>query len=108
MSASNNFDVLLPPKQYHDANANVVKSVSSWLMNGSTIKSNPPKIQFDNLSIHILDQGYGPSACITIRQIDDEKTEQLPLHAKSKLGVLGRILSGVRLRIFEVIEILSR
>mmetsp|Transcript_13380 Transcript_13380/g.13877 ORF Transcript_13380/g.13877 Transcript_13380/m.13877 type:complete len:932 (-) Transcript_13380:194-2989(-) len=77
----------------------------TWLISGSDLKKRTPKLQFNDLSLHLLDQGHGPSALITIREIDNEKEAyganqkkklSSSLLEDSKCGIIGRILTGVR------------
>lgn len=83
----------------------------TWLISGSDLKKRTPKLQFNDLSLHLLDQGHGPSALITIREIDNEKEAyganqkkklSSSLLEDSKCGIIGRILTGVRACILKV------
>jgi hypothetical protein len=66
------------------------------------ISSRPTKIVFDTMSMTLLNNQYGTCACLTIRQIENEGKANLALSAQARLGVLGRIVTGVRMKIFEV------
>lgn len=86
----------------------------TWLLSSSDLKQHPPQLHFENLSIHILNQGHEPACVVTIRKIDDETSQ--PVAAKaihktnsnaqieedSKKGILGRILTGIRGKIVKV------
>jgi hypothetical protein len=83
-------------------------SEPTWLLAANKLKKYPPKIEFQDLSIHIMNHGHGPCSVITIREIDAEtdhkKGSKVPedIFSLSKRGVLGRILTGVRIKILEV------
>jgi hypothetical protein len=79
---------------------------ADWLLSTSDLKKLKPELETASLSASILDQGFGPIATITIRQIEAEEGQdfkKLSLDAQSRVGVLGRILAGVRRRAFDVI-----
>ena len=61
----------------------------------------PARVVYDNLSVSLLNQGYGTSACITIRRIDNEGHVGLNLDQHAQLGILGRIITSVRIRLLE-------
>lgn len=74
----------------------------TWLRSNSQIYATPPQVHIDSLSLHILDQGYGAHALLTVRQIDPEKQKRFTLEQQSRAGVLGRITSGVWVKLAEV------
>ena len=87
-----------------------------WLLANSDLKDCPPFVEYESISMHILDQGYGASTCITFREIDDEseyrnamsslfdsKLKEEPLEYISRMGVLGRMIYGFRRKLFDVI-----
>ena len=75
----------------------------TWLQSNSQINANPTSIHIGTLSMHILDQGYGAHALLTVRQVDAEKQHRrLTLEQQSRAGVLGRIVSGVWVKLAEV------
>ena len=79
---------------------------AEWLLSTNDLKKRKPELETACLSASILDQGFGPIATITIRQIDIEEghdASKLSLDAKSRLGVIGRILAGIRRRVFDVV-----
>jgi hypothetical protein len=61
----------------------------------------------DTLGLHILDYGFGASVLLTVRKID---TETLHPHKKytteqrSRMGILGRMISGIWVRLAQVID----
>lgn len=73
-----------------------------WLLPSDAIASHPTKIVFDTMSMTLLNHQYGTCACLTIRQIENEGKADLAVSAQARLGVLGRIVTGVRMKIFEV------
>lgn len=77
----------------------------TWLLSSNDLKKSPPNLKYDTLSIHILNQGFGPASIITFREIDDEGNTDAKrnLEQKSRTGVIGRILSGMRRKIFDVV-----
>lgn len=74
----------------------------TWLQASSHMRNHPPALQMDTLSLHILDQGYGANALLTVRQMDGENQKRLTLEQHSRAGVLGRIISGVWAKVAEV------
>ena len=74
----------------------------TWLQASSHMRNHPPALQMDTLSLHILDQGYGANALLTVRQMDGENQKRLTLEQQSRAGVLGRIISGVWAKVAEV------
>ena len=75
----------------------------TWLRTNSQIYANPAHLRNDTMSLHILDQGYGPNALLTVRQIDPEKQQKrFTLEQQSRSGILGRIISGVWAKVAEV------
>ena len=74
----------------------------TWLRSNSQIYSAPPQVHIDSLSMHILDYGYGAHALLTVRQMDLEKQKRFTLEQQSRAGVLGRIISGLWVKLAEV------
>jgi hypothetical protein len=79
-------------------------------------------LQFNDLGLHLLNQGHGTSSLITIREIDSEKevsssssssssnhhkrekdddTDTNTIAQDSKCGIIGRILTNVRISILK-------
>lgn len=89
------------------------KTEPTWLIAGNELKKRPPRLQFDDLGLHLLNQGHGTSSLITIREIDDEKDEKEVATANnkkndfetilqdSKCGIIGRILTNIRICILK-------
>jgi hypothetical protein len=48
----------------------------TFLLSRGDLLKRDPKLIFDNLSLHILDIGYGPNTLLTFHRIDDEKDVQ--------------------------------
>ena len=84
-------------------------SEPSWLLSSSEIKKKPTRMQFDTVSVHLLNQGHGPCCTVTIREIDEEDNASPNVSKKeesivenSKKGIIGRIITGMRLKLLEV------
>lgn len=53
--------------------------------------------------MHILDQGFGGHTLLTIRQIDSEGRQKYRTkEQQSRSGVLGRMVSGVWIKLAQV------
>jgi hypothetical protein len=84
------------------------RSEPTWLLSASEIKKRPARLQFDTVSLHILNQGHGPACLVTIREIDEEEEvavnhkKDAPLLETSKKGIIGRIVTGTRIKILKV------
>lgn len=74
----------------------------SWTLSNSQLQGSPPSIGLETIGLHLLDQGSGPNALVTIRRIDGEKRSDLNWEEKSRCGILGRMLDGVWTKLFEV------
>jgi hypothetical protein len=74
----------------------------TWLQSTSRMGAKPPTLAIATLSVTLLDYGYGAHALLTVRQIDAEKMKRLTLEQQSRTGVLGRIVSGVWVKLAEV------
>ncbi len=74
----------------------------TWLRSNSQINKSPPAVNIDSMGLHILDYGYGAHALLTVRQVDGERQRKLTLEQQSRAGVLGRITSGVWVKLAEV------
>ncbi len=83
--------------------SNIHKNERNVLLSRDTMKKRIPKIREDLFSIHIMDQGFGAKSLLTIRKIDEEGdqmninkgTKGLSSSQRSKIGTLGRILTGI-------------
>jgi len=93
----------------------------SWLMSASEIKKNPANTMFHTLGIHLMSYGHDTAGCcLTIREIDSElahskqnatdllqQTSSDPnkakalIHSFAKKGVLGRLITGVRIKMMQ-------
>jgi hypothetical protein len=90
----------LPTRQ-----ASKYKSAPTWLMSLSDLRKHAPKLKFEDISLHLISQGNDPSCLLTIREIDPElvdKTKRTSILEDSKTGVLGRIVTGLRIKIMKV------
>ena len=74
----------------------------TWLKSNSQLQSSPPSMQMSSMSMHIIDQGYGANALLSVRQIDHEDQKKFTLEQQSRAGVLGRIVSGVWVKLAQV------
>lgn len=74
----------------------------TWLRTTSQINASPPKVSVDSISLHLLDYGFGAHALVRVRQIDTEKQKHFTLEQQSRAGVLGRIASGVWVKLAKV------
>jgi hypothetical protein len=73
----------------------------NWLLSTDGVNLADPKLRIRSLGIHIIDQGYGPSACITIRQISEE-FGSASMAYQSCGGEIGRIVHYIRIKLLEV------
>lgn len=74
----------------------------TWTLSNSQLQTSGPSIGLETISMHILDQGSGPNALITIRRMDGEKRTDLNWEERSRCGILGRMLDGVWTKLLEV------
>jgi hypothetical protein len=74
----------------------------SWLQSVAQIHKHPAQVHLHSLSIHILDQGFGAHTLLTVREIDPENQKRFTLEQRSRAGVLGRIISGVWVKLTQV------
>jgi hypothetical protein len=74
----------------------------SWLKSVAQIRKHPPKVCMNSLSIHILDQGFGSHTLLTVRETDSENQKTFTQEQRSRAGVLGRIISGVWVKLAQV------
>lgn len=102
---------ILLPSAVSDRSKSKYQAQPTWLLSSSDLKEHPPQLHFEDLSIHILNQGHEPACVVTIRQIDDEtsqphvaKITQSNIEEDSKKGILGRIITGIRGKIVKVIH----
>jgi hypothetical protein len=99
-----NFD-LLSPTPVPARRASKFKFEPTWLLSTSDLRKRPPKLKYEDLSIHILTQGHGASCVLTIREIDPETQQRGPKKTSiledTKTGVLGRIVTGVRIKLMK-------
>ena len=85
----------------------VRNSHPDWLTSASDLKASPPQLQTQTISLSILDQGYGTIGVVSIHELEDEKrkkdkSRKYTMEELSRCGILGRILSGIRKKIFKV------
>ena len=78
-----------------------------YLLSISDMIKRTPTIVKNNISVHVQDQGYGPMALLSFRTIDSELKDsssygKWSLDQHSRAGILGRIMHGVWLKLFEV------
>lgn len=67
----------------------------SWLQSTAQLHKHPAHIHMDSMSFHLLDQGFGAHTLLTVRQMDSEGQKRFSPEQQSRAGVLGRIVSGV-------------
>lgn len=74
-----------------------------WLQTGPDMKQTANRMNYETISFHILDAGYGACAVMTFREIEQETNEKFtsPTDIYSS-GTLGRLLCSVRRKILEV------
>lgn len=74
-----------------------------WLQTGPDMKKTANRMNYETISFHILDAGYGACAVMTFREIEHETNEKFtsPTDIYSS-GTLGRLLCAVRRKILEV------
>lgn len=85
-------------------------ATKNFLLSSHDMSRRKPELRRDTLSLHIQDQGYGPCALLTYRQMDSElkpqhqtatsRVQELSRHARA--GVLGRAVHGMWLKLLEV------
>lgn len=84
------------------------KTDPTWLLSLSDLKRHIPKLKYEDLSIHLLSQGHEPACVVTIREIDPEilarSNKKTSILEDSKTGVLGRIMTGIRMKIVKVMN----
>lgn len=73
-----------------------------WLQPSSQISLRTPTLQYEKLSLSVLDQSYGPYTLVTIRQINTEGNSGLTMEQASRIGAIGRILSGMWIKLYQV------
>ena len=98
-----------------------------WLMSGTEIKRNPADVLFDSVGVHIMNYGHdNAGCCLTIREIDseskhrkvsaadalqkvaaDQTAARKMIHGFAKKGVIGRIITGIRIKMLQVIVVLK-
>jgi hypothetical protein len=66
------------------------------------IEEKPVRIIYHNIATSLVDHGYGTVACISIRKIDAEG-KNVDISTAAQLGVLGRLVTGARIALFEVL-----
>lgn len=83
--------------------------VANWLLSASEMEDKEPKVSIDTLGIHLVDQGYGTALCMTFREIShlkhNENANKMDSKSATTLslgGVIGQIVSSVRLKILKV------
>ena len=73
----------------------------TWVASNTQLQSKPPSIKFDTIGLHILDQGPGANALLTVRTIDNEKHKKCSLEERSRCGIVGRIIDGLWVKLLE-------
>lgn len=83
----------------------------NFLLNSADMTQRSPiRFVFDTLSLSIVNHNHQPPNClITVHEIDDERDVhglhmEWELEEKSSSGVIGRIVAGVRAKLYEVIQ----
>ena len=91
-------------------------------MSATEIKKNPANIMFYTLGIHLMNYGHDVAGCcLTIREIDSElargkesaadllqkenkeaNAAKTMIHGFAKKGVIGRLITGVRIKMLQV------
>ena len=71
-----------------------------FLLSYSDMKMRPPSVEKNRLSLHLLNQGFGVNALLSVRLMDAETDvnplgEPWLLKSRSRAGLLGRLLRGV-------------
>lgn len=78
-----------------------------WLQSGAEMKATTSRMNYETISFHILDPGFGATAILTFREADLEINLANPLNAVPSpteiysSGVLGRLLCSIRRKILE-------
>ena len=74
------------------------------MLSAADLKQRKPQLVRNNISVHVQDQGYGPIACITFRQVDsgNDMSGKTSLSSRSKDGIIGRTVSGIWFKLLEV------
>lgn len=97
---------LLSPSPLPPRTISKYKSAPTWLLSQSELRKHSPGLKFEDLSIHLISQGHDPSCVLTIREIDAERVskskKKTSILEDSKTGVLGRIITGLRIKIIRV------
>jgi hypothetical protein len=97
---------LLTPSPLPARTISKYKSAPTWLLSQGELRKHSPRLKFEDLSIHLISQGHDPSCVLTIREIDpehvDKSKKKTSILEDSKTGVLGRIITGLRIKIMKV------
>ncbi len=86
--------------------------VPVWLQTGMEMKLTTSRMNYETISFHIFDPGYGPTALVTFREADMERNLSDPTMCVPTTneiyssGVLGRLLCSIRRKILEVVYII--
>jgi hypothetical protein len=72
-----------------------------WIASNNQLQKKPPSVKFDTIGLHIIDQGPGANALLTIRAIDHEKSKKANLEERSRCGIVGRIVDGLWVKLLE-------
>lgn len=76
--------------------------IPTWLSASNYLRKHPAQVVQDTMSFHLLDQGFGTHTLLTVRQLDGERQKHFTLEQQSRAGVLGRIVSGVWVKLAQV------
>jgi hypothetical protein len=85
----------------------VVESQGEGFSLSSTdMRKRVPKIYNEMFSLHLQNQGYGPTALITIRKMDGELPDtpagKWGIEQNSRSGIIGSTMGGIWLKLLEV------
>ena len=97
------------PLHLKDPDANKKESdETKHLLSAFDLKERTPKFNFNTVSLHMIDQGYGPYSLVTFHKFEDEipvnkEAVKWSPEQKSDAGIIGRILAGTRRKLCAVI-----
>jgi hypothetical protein len=94
---------IFTPPQMEEAEAER-DDIPIWLQTGPEMKGTASRMNYETISFHILDAGYGACAVMTFRELESEadlKASPTP-GLFSSSGILGRLLCSVRRKMLEV------
>jgi hypothetical protein len=95
--------IFTPPELEEEELEQMRDDIPNWLQTGPDMKQTASRMNYETISFHILDAGYGACAVMTFREIEPESKQHLtsPTDIYSS-GTLGRLLCSVRRKILEV------